>query len=99
MLDRSRTSEALTLLDQRGHELQGAEEKYLYQKISLKFIWETEFESAGKVLLKADWDPRTICRMWPDLVGKGVSEDEEIEVFEGLVGILGMIRSIDDLGE
>ena len=57
------------------------------------------FEKAGDYFIRGKVDPRLLVRLFPTFRGKVIGSSEEIEVLQGLRGVLEEMPSIDEISE
>lgn len=57
------------------------------------------FERAGDYLVRGKIDARLIVRLFPALRGKVIGSEEEVDVFQGLKGILEGMDNVEEIGQ
>lgn len=57
------------------------------------------FERAGDYLLRGKIDARLVVRLFPSLRGKVIGSEEEVDILEGLRGILQDMTDVDEISE
>ncbi|KZT59571.1 hypothetical protein CALCODRAFT_493514 [Calocera cornea HHB12733] len=73
------------------------EMQYIRQKVALGWMAETKFQRAGEELYQGRLDPRLLIRLWPDLRGGLVGEEDQIDVFSGVKEQLEELVSIEQI--
>ncbi|EJU00542.1 hypothetical protein DACRYDRAFT_80745 [Dacryopinax primogenitus] len=58
---------------------------------------EAKFEKAGEELYRGRLDPRLLIRLWPDLRGGLINEEETIEVFSGIETPLAKLVNVEQI--
>jgi hypothetical protein len=57
------------------------------------------FERAGDYLVRGKIDARLIVRLFPGLRGKMIGSEEEVDIFQGLKGMLEDMDDVEDIGQ
>ncbi|VDB91306.1 unnamed protein product [Peniophora sp. CBMAI 1063] len=105
-LDVHRIDDAVALADEQRKKLQaqltvdsGEADalRYVHLRIGFKCLLETRFEDAGYHLFEGGLDPRLLISYYPDLRGSLLSEEDDVELFEGVADNVVPFDSVDDI--
>ena len=105
-LDVHRIDDAVALADEQRKKLQAqlavdAGEadalQYVHLRIGFKCMLETRFEDAGYHLFEGGLDPRLLISYYPDLRGSLLSEEDDVELFDGVADNIVPFDSVDDI--
>ncbi|EIM88955.1 uncharacterized protein STEHIDRAFT_109263 [Stereum hirsutum FP-91666 SS1] len=106
LLESHKVDELVQVADEQRKKLQAKltvdeddteELYYVYQRIGFQYLSETRFEDAGYHLFEGNLDPRVLISYFPDLRGKLIARDEEIEMFEGVAEHMPPYDSVEDI--
>jgi len=70
---------------------------YIYQKISLHYLFETRFDEAGNLWFQGRGDPRILLRLFPRLVAHNLCQTDTLRIFSGLEEMAREVISADQL--
>ncbi|KAF6764428.1 hypothetical protein DFP72DRAFT_871830 [Ephemerocybe angulata] len=106
LLDSHRLEDAFNLADARRKKLEESLEvdedeteelQYLYQRIGFQYFTETLFEDAGNNFFNGHLDPRVLVSYYPDLRGSLFEDDDQVNLFSGVVDHMPKEPSVDDI--
>jgi hypothetical protein len=70
---------------------------YVFARLALKSIQETMFADAGEYLFHSRLDPRILIRLFPDLRGGLIRENDAVNIFAGIESHLRRADTIQDI--
>lgn len=70
---------------------------YVFARLALKSIRETMFGDAGEYLFHSRLDPRILIRLFPDLRGGLIRENDAVNIFAGIESHLRCADTIQDI--
>jgi hypothetical protein len=73
--------------------------RYMYARLAYVRLRAALFDDAGSLFQKSKLDPRFVVSLFPKYVGKSIPRDQEMAVWQGLLGDLNVSANIDDIGE
>lgn len=73
--------------------------RFLHLYLAMHLFLNGMFERAGEYFHRGKVDPRLIVRSFADLRGKLIGSEEEVDVLEGLCGVLDDMPDVRGIGE
>jgi hypothetical protein len=71
----------------------------MYARLAYVRLRAALFDDAGSLFQKSKLDPRLVVCLFPKYVGKSIPRDQEMAVWQGLLGDLNVSANIDDIGK